>query len=126
MRNIISTTGAPEAVGSYSQAVRAGNFLFLSGQICAHPNSGALERDSIAAQTKRIMENIKAVVEDAGGTMDNIVRCRAMLSDMKHFAEFESVYRQYFSNPYPARMTVACAGIYANLDVEMDAIVYLP
>lgn len=126
MRDIIATTGAPEAVGSYSQAVRAGDFLFLSGQICAHPQSGVLERESVAAQTRRIMENIKAVVEAAGGTLDNVVRCRAMLSDMKHFAEFESVYRQYFTQPYPARMTVACAGIYDNLDVEMDAIAYLP
>ena len=126
MRNVIATAGAPEAVGSYSQAVRAGNFLFLSGQICIHPQTGALERDSVASQTIRIMENIKAVVEAAGGSMDNVVRCRAMLSDMKHFAEFESVYRRYFNKPYPARMTVACTGIYDTLDVEMDAIAYLP
>ena len=114
MRQTVSATGAPAAVGSYSQAVKAGNLLFLSG------------RESVAAQTRRIMENIKAIIEEAGGTLDAVVHCRAFLSDMKHFPEFESVYRSYFSAPYPARMTVASAGIYDGLDVEMDAIAYLP
>ncbi len=125
MRDVIATKNAPEAVGSYSQAVKAGPFLYLSGQICVHPATGELERESVTTQTRRIMENIKAVVEAAGGTMDNVVNCQAFLSDMKHFAEFESVYREYFSAPYPARMTVACAGMYAELDVEMNAVVYL-
>ena len=97
MRQTVSATGAPAAVGSYSQAVKAGNLLFL-----------------------------KAIIEEAGGTLDAVVHCRAFLSDMKHFPEFESVYRSYFSAPYPARMTVASAGIYDGLDVEMDAIAYLP
>ena len=68
----------------------------------------------------------EAIIEEAGGTLDAVVHCRAFLSDMKHFPEFESVYRSYFSAPYPARMTVASAGIYDGLDVEMDAIAYLP
>ena len=87
---------------------------------------GRFERESVVAQTRRIMENIKAIIEEAGGTLDAVVHCRAFLSDMKHFPEFESVYRSYFSAPYPARMTVASAGIYDGLDVEMDAIAYLP
>ena len=111
MREAISAKGAPAAVGNYSQAVKVGNMLY---------------RDSVASQTRRIMENLKAVVEGAGATMDDVVRCRAFLSDMKHFPEFDRVYGQYFTNPYPARMTVACAGIYDNLDVEMDMIVQLP
>ena len=94
--------------------------------ICANPETGRFERESVAAQTRRIMENIKAIIEEAGGTLDAVVHCRAFLSDMKHFPEFESVYRSYFSAPYPARMTVASAGIYDGLDVEMDAIAYLP
>ena len=110
MRQTVSATGAPAAVGSYSQAVKAGNLLFLSGQLCANPETG----------------RIKAIIEEAGGTLDAVVHCRAFLSDMKHFPEFESVYRSYFSAPYPARMTVASAGIYDGLDVEMDAIAYLP
>ena len=120
MRQTVSATGAPAAVGSYSQAVKAGNLL------CANPETGRFERESVAAQTRRIMENIKAIIEEAGGTLDAVVHCRAFLSDMKHFPEFESVYRSYFSAPYPARMTVASAGIYDGLDVEMDAIAYLP
>ncbi len=107
MRQTVSATGAPAAVGSYSQAVKAGNLLFLSGQLCANPETGRFERESVAAQTRRIMENIKAIIEEAGGTLDAVVHCRAFLSDMKHFPEFESVYRSYFSAPYPARMTVA-------------------
>ncbi len=125
MREVIATKNAPEAVGSYSQAVKAGQFLYLSGQLCVHPVTGELERDSVTSQARRIMENIKAVVEAAGATMENVVNCQAFLSDMKHFAEFEAVYREYFSTPYPARMTVASAGIYDNLDVEMNAVVYL-
>ncbi len=126
MRQTVSATGAPAAVGSYSQAVRAGTLLFLSGQICLNPETGRLERESVAVQTRRVLENIKAIVEEAGGTLDDVVHCRAFLSDMKHFPEFESVYRTYFSAPYPARMTVASAGIYDGLDVEMDAVVHLP
>ena len=126
MRQTVSATGAPAAVGSYSQAVRAGTLLFLSGQICLNPETGRLERESVAVQTRRVLENIKAIVEEAGGTLDDVVHCRAFLSDMKHFPEFESVYRTYFSAPYPARMTVASAGIYDGLDFEMDAVVHLP
>lgn len=126
MRDIIEASGAPAAVGSYSQAVRARGFLFLSGQIAADPGSGRLERESVAAQTRRVMENIKAIVEEAGATLDDVVHCRAFLSDMRHFADFEAVYREYFASPQPARMTVAAAGIYAGLDVEMDAVVALP
>lgn len=70
------------------------------------------------------MENIKGIVEDAGATMDDVVQCRAFLSDMKHFPEFDAVYGKYFTKPFPARMTVASAGIYNNLDVEMDVVVY--
>ncbi len=126
MRQIIASKGAPEAVGNYSQAVRAGNLLFLSGQICVNPHTGMMERASVAAQTARIMENIKAIVEEAGAGMDDVVHCRAFLSDMRHFEEFDAVYRGYFGKPYPARMTVASAGIYDGLDVEMDAVVLLP
>lgn len=125
MRTVIASKGAPEAVGFYSQAVRAGDFLFLSGQLCVNPETGEYENSSVTAQTTRIMENIKAVVEEAGATMDDVVQCKAFVSDMKHFPEFDAVYGTYFKKPYPARMTVASAGIFNNLDVEMDAIVYL-
>lgn len=125
MREVIATKNAPEAVGSYSQAVKAGQFLFISGQLCVNPKTGELERESVSTQTTRIMENIKAIVSASGATMDDVVSCKAFLSNMNHFAEFEAVYKSYFTAPYPARMTVACAGIYDNLDVEMDAVVFL-
>ncbi len=126
MRTTISTTGAPAAVGNYSQAVKAGNLLFLSGQLCINPETGEQERADVGMQTKRIMENIKAIAEAAGASMDDVVQCRVFLSDMKHFPAFDAVYGSYFAKPYPARMTVACAGMYDNLDVEMDAIVLVP
>lgn len=126
MRTVIKSKKAPEAVGNYSQAVKAGNLLFLSGQICVNPTNGMMERESVARQTLRCMENMKAIVEEAGATMDDVVNCRVFLSDMKHFSEFDEVYGSFFSAPYPARMTVSSAGIYDNLDVELDAIVYLP
>lgn len=126
MRVSVSSKNAPAAVGSYSQAVRAGDFLYLSGQICTNPVTGELERNSVTTQTRRIMENIKAIVEDSGFSMNDVIHCRAFLSHMDLFGEFEKVYREYFNEPYPARMTVASAGIYDNLDVEMDAIVYKP
>lgn len=124
-RQIVASENAPRAVGNYSQAVRAGDFLYLSGQICLNPHTGELERESVAAQTRRILENIRAIVEEAGGTLDNVVHCQTFLSDMKHFEEFDKVYASYFSSPYPARMTVTSGGIYENLDVEMSAVAYL-
>jgi len=125
MRQVIACKGAPEAVGNYAQGVRAGNLLFLSGQICLNPETGKLERDSITSQTTRIMENIKAIVAEAGADMDSVVQCNVFLSDMKHFEDFDAVYASYFAKPFPARMTVACAGIYDNLDVEMNATILM-
>lgn len=126
MRTSISSAGAPRAVGSYSQAVKAGPFLFLSGQVCENPETGVLEQDTVAMQTRRILQNIKAIVTEAGGTLDDVVSCQVFISDMKHFAEFDAVYHEIFSAPYPARVTVATAGIYDNLDIEITATVYLP
>ena len=126
MRQTFSATGAPAAVGSYSQAVKAGNLLFLSGQLCANPETGRFERESVAAQTRRIMENIKAIIEEAGGTLDAVVHCRAFLSGHEALPGIRICLQIVFFAPYPARMTVASAGIYDGLDVEMDAIAYLP
>lgn len=125
MRTAVATGRAPEAVGNYSQAVRAGDFLYLSGQVCLNPETGEYERESVAAQTRRALENVKAIVEEAGATLDDVVQCQVFLSSMDHFAEFDEVYRTYFTKPYPARITVASAGIYDDLDVEMTATVLL-
>ena len=122
MKEIIATPNAPEAVGPYSQAVRYKDMLYLSGQIALDPETGQLERDSIATQTRRCVENIKAVVTAAGGTMENVLKCTVFLSSMYHFAEMNAVYATYFADAPPARITVASAGIYDNLDVEIDVV----
>lgn len=123
MKKVISTDNAPEAVGAYSQAVSANGFLFLSGQICINPETGSFERNTVSDQTRQIMENIKAVLEAAGGSMEDVVKCQIHLSSMKVFAEMDSVYGSFFSSgSFPARVTVGGADIYDNLDVEIDII----
>lgn len=122
MKTIVSTDKAPKAVGPYAQAVRYKDMLFLSGQIAVNPDTGEQERQSIAAQTRQCMENIKAVVEAAGGTMSDILKCTIFLSSMDHFEEMNQVYARYFPDTPPARITVATAGIFDNLDVEIDAV----
>jgi 2-iminobutanoate/2-iminopropanoate deaminase len=123
MKEVISSKRAPEAVGSYSQAVKANGFMFLSGQICLNPETGEFERDSVASQTHRIMENIKAVVEDAGANMNDVVKCNVHLSGMDKFAEMDAVYKQYFDQGFPARITTGGSEIYDKLDVEIDVVV---
>lgn len=122
MKEIIATPNAPKAVGPYSQAVRYKDMLYLSGQIAIHPETGEYERDSVAAQTRRCMENIKAVLEAAGATMDHVLKCTIFLSSMSHFQEMNAVYAEYFTDAPPARITVASAGIFDNLDVEIDVV----
>ena len=121
-KKIIATEGAPKAVGPYSQAVRYGDMLYLSGQLCLNPETGEFERDSVAMQTRRCMENIRAVLNAAGGDMKNILKCTVFLSSMDHFDEMNRVYAEYFQEAPPARLTVASAGIYDDLDVEIDAV----
>ena len=122
MKEIISTDKAPKAVGPYSQAVRYKDMLFLSGQLCVNPDTGEYERETVAAQTRRCMENIKAVLAAAGATMDNVLKCTIFLSSMDHFQEMNQVYAGYFQDAPPARITVASAGIYDDLDVEIDVV----
>ncbi|MEH0018239.1 MAG: RidA family protein [Desulfobacter sp.] len=122
MKKIIATDKAPKAVGPYSQAVQYKDMLYLSGQIALNPETGQLERESVAAQTRRCMENIRAVLEAAGGSMANILKCTIFLSSMDHFEEMNQVYAGYFPEHPPARITVASAGLYDNLDVEIDVV----
>jgi 2-iminobutanoate/2-iminopropanoate deaminase len=122
MKEIITTDQAPKAVGPYSQAVRHKNMLYLSGQLALNPETEIFERDSVAQQTRRCMENIKAVLEAAGADMKNIVKCTIFLSSMTHFEEMNRVYAEYFPQNPPARITVASAGIYEGLDVEIESI----
>ena len=122
MKEIIATDKAPAAVGPYSQAVRHGNMLYLSGQIALNPATGTFERETVEQQTRRCMENIKAVLNAAGAEMENLLKCTIFLSSMDHFEEMNGVYAEYFPDNPPARLTVASAGIYDGLDVEIDAV----
>lgn len=122
MRQIISTDKAPEAVGPYSQAVRYGNLLFLSGQVSINPDSGEMEKGTVKEQTKRALMNIKAVLEAAGSSFDKILKCNVYLADINYFSEMNEVYRDCFQGDYPARLCVSKVDIYGSLAVEIDVI----
>lgn len=122
MRNAISTDAAPKAIGPYSQAVRAGSFLFVSGQIPMDPSTGALVDGDIAAQTHRVFANLKAILEAAGTSLDRVVRATVYLADMDDFAVVNGVYGSYFSSPAPARATIQAARLPKDARVEIDVI----
>ncbi|HQY64926.1 MAG: RidA family protein [Myxococcales bacterium] len=118
----IATTSAPGAIGPYSQAVRAGDLVFLSGQIPLDPATGQLVSGTIAEETERVMANLEAVLAAAGLTFANVVRTTIFLSSMDHFAEVNAVYGKRFSGVMPARATVAVSGLPRGARVEIDAI----
>ena len=124
MKQPISTEGAPSPIGPYSQGiVSSGRLLFVSGQTAKHPATGEVKPD-VRGQTERCLENIKAIVEKAGGTLANVVKVSAFLKDMASFAEYNEVYARYFPKPFPARTTVG-ADLPAGTLVEIDAITAL-
>jgi 2-iminobutanoate/2-iminopropanoate deaminase len=122
-KSVISTPNAPSAIGPYSQAIGVGNMLFVSGQIPIDPSTGKLIEDpAIKAQTKRVLDNMLAIVHAAGGSADNIVRTTVFLKDMNDFAEMNSVYAEYFQSAPPARSTVQAARLPRDVSVEIDCI----
>jgi 2-iminobutanoate/2-iminopropanoate deaminase len=118
----VSTPDAPAAIGPYSQAVRVGDLLFLSGQIPLDPATGQVVEGDIRAQTERVVKNIAAIVHAAGGSMADIVRVGVFLTDLADFAAMNEVYGRTFSAPYPARSTVQVARLPRDVRVEIDAI----
>ena len=118
----IQTDQAPAAIGPYSQAIRAGNMLFISGQIPLNPKTGELVTGDIEAQTKQVIANLKAILEAAGATMNHVVRTTIFLKDMGNFAKVNAVYGEAFSAPFPARATVEVARLPRDVGVEIDAI----
>ena len=124
MKQIISTDKAPGAIGPYSQAVRAGDFLFCSGQIAIDPETGKLIEGDVAAQTRQVMENLRAVLEAAGMDFSHVVKTTIFLSSMDHFATVNEIYGSYFPSDPPARATVAVATLPKNVDVEIEVIAY--
>lgn len=124
-RNIIHTDQAPAAIGPYSQAVRAGDTVYLSGQIPLDPASGALVDGDIGAQARRAFDNLQAVCTAAGGSLDQVVRLGLYLTDLDDFAAVNAVMADYFRAPYPARSTIEVAGLPRGAMFEVDAILVL-
>jgi 2-iminobutanoate/2-iminopropanoate deaminase len=125
MKKIISTTKAPAPIGPYNQAVLTGNTLYTSGQIALHPETGELVLDDIKTETKQVMENMKAVLEAANMTFENVIKTSIFISDMNNFSLINEVYGQYFNdNTAPARETVEVANLpkFVNVEISMIAV----
>lgn len=118
----VHTPEAPEAIGPYSQAVVTGDWVFTSGQIPIDPATGALIEGDISAQTHRVMQNLAAVLKEAGTSLGSVVKTTVYLSDMANFAEMNEVYAEHFGDHRPARATVQAGGLPKAVDVEIDVI----
>ena len=123
MREIIATEKGPKAIGPYSQAVKANGFIFTAGQVAFDPATGQLVEGDVARQTTRVFENLKAIVEAAGSSLDRAVKATVYLKDMNDFAAMNEVYARYFPANPPARSTVEAARLPRDVHVEIDLIV---
>jgi 2-iminobutanoate/2-iminopropanoate deaminase len=122
MKQAISSAAAPKAIGPYSQAVRAGQLLFLSGQVALDPATGQMVEGGVAEQTRRVFENLGAVLAAGGRSFVDVVRTTVFLADMNDFAAMNEIYGQYFKEPFPARATVQVARLPKDARVEIDLI----
>ncbi len=125
MKEIIHTEHAPAAIGAYSQAVRAGNTVYLSGQIPLNPATGELVAGDFAAQAEQVFRNLQAVITAAGGTFADVVKINAYLTDLSDFAVFNQVMAQFIAQPYPARAAVGVAALPKGALVEAEAVMVL-
>ena len=121
-RTIVKTDQAPAAIGPYSQATRAGNTVFFSGQIPLDPATGELVQADIATEARRVFDNLQAVCEAAGGSMDDVARVGIYLTDLSDFAAVNAVMADYFQAPYPARSTIQVSALPRGARVEVDAV----
>jgi 2-iminobutanoate/2-iminopropanoate deaminase len=122
MKQPISSPNAPKAIGPYSPAVRAGQLLFVSGQVPIDPSTGNIIAGDIPAQTRRVLDNVGALLSAGGRSFADVVRTTVFLADMNDFAAMNEVYGQYFSDPYPARATVEVARLPKDARIEIDVI----
>ena len=122
VRESIKTDQAPAAIGPYSQAIRAGDFVFVSGQIPTDPKTGEFVAGGISEQTKQVILNLEAVLKAAGTSLDKVVKTTVFLADMKEFGPMNEVYSMFFSAAPPARATVAAAGLPRDARVEIEAV----
>jgi 2-iminobutanoate/2-iminopropanoate deaminase len=122
MREVISTDNAPKAIGPYSQAIRAGGFLFTSGQVAIDPATQQVISGDVSAQTERVMKNLAGILQASGSSLDQVVRCTVFLKNMGDFAAMNEVYGRYFKQAPPARSTVEVARLPKDVLVEIDVI----
>jgi len=125
MRQLVTAPDAPKAMGAYSPAIKAGNLLFISGQIPVDPTTGNLIQGDIAAQADQVMQNLTALLRAAGASFTNVVRTTVYLADMNDFAGMNEVYSRYIVDPPPARATVQVARLPRDVKIEIDAIAVL-
>jgi reactive intermediate/imine deaminase len=125
-RQIIQTDAAPAAIGTYSQAVRIGDTVYLSGQIPLQPATMELIEGDMELQIRQVFDNLAAVARAAGGSLDDVAKLNIFLTDLSHFPLVNQVMGEYFEEPYPARAAIGVAGLPKGADVEMDAILHLP
>ncbi len=126
MRVEVNSSGAPAAIGPYSQAIRAGDLLFISGQIPLDPDSGLVIAGDVGDQTHRVMRSLGAILDAAGASYEHVVRTTIFLTDLGDFAQVNEVYGSYFTAPEPSRATVEVAALPKGVSVEIDAIAHLP
>lgn len=126
MKQAISTTHAPQAIGPYSQAVRCGNLVFVSGQIPLDPATGQVMEGDAATQARRVLENLRAILQAAGLDMQHVVKTTIFLTDLSQFAAVNEVYAAHFQPPYPARSTVQVAALPRGVQVEIEAVALAP
>jgi 2-iminobutanoate/2-iminopropanoate deaminase len=122
MRKAIVTKKAPKPLGPYSQAIVEGDFIFLAGQGCTNPQTGMLELGDVRSETKRTFENIRAILEAAGSSLDDVTKCNVYLRDINDFAEMNEVYETIFSAPFPARTTIQAGALPGGIAVEIECI----
>ena len=124
-KSIINTSAAPAAIGTYSQAVKVGDTVYLSGQIPLDPKSGEMVTGEIRAQITRVFDNLVAVAKAAGGSLQDVAKLNVFLTDLKNFPQVNEVMAQYFTEPYPARAAVGVSALPRGAQVEMDAVMVL-
>jgi reactive intermediate/imine deaminase len=124
-RSIISTPHAPQAIGTYSQAVKCGNTVYVSGQIPLDPATGELVKGDIEIHIRRVFDNVKAIVQAAGGELSQVAKVNVFLTDLGHFALVNKVMSEYFGLPYPARAALQVAALPKGAQVEVDCVVEL-
>lgn len=122
MKEAVSTTNAPAAIGPYSQAICVGNFIHTSGQIPIDPSTGELVQGDVKEQTRQVLMNVKAVLEAAGTSLANVVKTTVFLKDMGDFAAMNEVYAEFFTDPFPARSAIGVVALPKNVAVEIETV----